>query len=546
MNSAARSRTLARLRWLLHPYLLFLLVALAVWWPDGYNIGLVNDGWAKLAASDDTLIRLSTRAFGAFAFRLSKMLAWNNFESWQYMLLVLTVMRAALWFEVVRRIFPRHRMFAIACGLITLFHPADGFYFWVDAIGIDFAYVLTLAFCLAALANLQTGSRVSLAALYFFQLLACLTYSGFLLIIIAFPVGIWILRRIEGAKVHVHYLLKTTVPILLFIGLVAVLSSHDVGREGKVMDASLHGVIAGFAFAAKTLVGCFRWFWSASEPAYWMIAVLPGVFAYMTEAAGAASPERAGPQEPKPRAYYAAVLVGLLILSALSYMPFSLANVRFGNTRQLFAAGIFFYMIPLFLLFVSPPDRMRSMRVVALTALAVCVTVCGLEQRKIWVDRYRIEERLLAAVAATIPEPPPGSVIVVNLDDKVQAYELGGFSTRRRAFTTALGLMYGDASLSGGFTDLERPLFVFDKTGIEVEATKPENKGLTVPYDRLILLQYSHENSARILDRAWLQQQAPKGTDLSAYAPGNYGSAPGKSAIICTLLEKDYRPAYCD
>jgi hypothetical protein len=61
----------------------------------------------------------------------------------------------------------------------------------------------------------------------------------------------------------------------------------------------------------------------------------------------------------------------------------------------------------------------------------------------------------------------------------------------------------------------------------------------------VVVLDYTPDGKVQVLDRAWLQPYAPKDTDLSAYAPGDYGTAPRAGTVICTLLETGMRPAYC-
>lgn len=51
-------RQASRATVLLHPYLIFVVVALVVWLPDGFNIGPVNDGWVGI-----TRIHLVDSAF---------------------------------------------------------------------------------------------------------------------------------------------------------------------------------------------------------------------------------------------------------------------------------------------------------------------------------------------------------------------------------------------------------------------------------------------------------------------------------------------------
>ncbi|HLW73483.1 MAG TPA: hypothetical protein VKT74_00280, partial [Gammaproteobacteria bacterium] len=137
-NPAIRRFLYATQRVLLHPYTLFILVALVVWMRDGFNIGPVNDGWIKLEQflSHSRIYNDSgIRMFGSIPRELGMHLYSGGFLGWQAALFLLTVLRAGLYYEIVKRLFPAHGALAIACGLIALFHPADDVYFWVDVTG---------------------------------------------------------------------------------------------------------------------------------------------------------------------------------------------------------------------------------------------------------------------------------------------------------------------------------------------------------------------------------------------------------------------------
>jgi hypothetical protein len=548
ISESWRARGARLAAWLLHPYLLFLLVALVVWWPDGFNIGPVNDGWVDLVTKSFLPVDFNTRTFSSFFFRaLGMHIVSDGFQGWQAILFVPTVLRGVLMFEIIKRVFPCRGLFAIACGLIALLHPVDIAYFWLDSAGIGCAMVFALAAILCAIVHLQTGSRASLLCMALFQLASCFTYTAFLLVILAVPALVWLMQRLAGRAVPIFYLFKTSALICTFIVFQAVLTFNGVGHEAVVMDLSLGGVIAGYVHQAGAFLHSLAPFLTPFSSAYPAIALLPGVCAYAVAFSFPAGEAGEMPGEYRISVRSAGVLVaGLLVLAALSYLPYAVSNVRFGNQRQMLAAGIFLYMLLLLPVFFLVLPRLKSRHVgfAVVAFLAVSVTVTGLETRKIWVNVYRAEESLLAAVAATVPDPAPGSVIVVNLGSVTQAREIEAYTNRKGTFEQGLRVMYGDDSLQAGFTDFEQPPFLFSSTGLEVKAQRPVNKGLIASYGQLILLDYAGGH-AHILDRAWLQQQAPKGTDLSAYEPGRYGSAPGKSAIICTMLEKGFRPGYC-
>ena len=536
-------------RALIHPYTLFLAVCLLLWLPDGFDVGPVNDGWILMESTlthagilkDD-----ATRVFGNVPRELGLRLVSGGFQGWQSVLLLLTLLRGVLFYEVVRRLFAGAPLFAIACGLVAILHPFDEVYFWVDVTGVHFALVLALASCLAALVYLQTGSRSALLVMFLFQLLACFTYSGFLLLILAFPLGAWVLHGMQTGRWERSYPLKTAGLIILFLAFQAVLFMQGVGHEARVVDTHPRHVPSAYLFESQLLV---RRLWETAggfRPGYAIAALLPAAFAWWV-ALRAKEPD-ATPPATRSWRYFAVLVAGLLALAALSYLPYAFSEVRLGARRQLFAAGLFISMLILLPLFLTPPKLLRGRQTGAalLALLAAGVTIAGLEQRAYWVEAYRGEERLLAAVAAHVPQPPPGAMFVIRLHTPQQTLRLGGFYNRKHAFEVALRFMYGDDSLHASFTPIDGKLFDFDAQGVTVvQRFEVNNNNVSAHYADLILLDYAPDGSMRVLDRQWLQQQAPQGADLSAYAPANYGSAPGEGAIICTMLEKPMRPAYC-
>lgn len=534
-------------RRLLHPYSLFALVALLVWWRDGFNAGPTDDGWLGLVQASHQVV-FTNRVFGELPRLLGLRLTPGSFVGWQAILFLLTVLRCVLMFEVVRRLVPRHALFALACGLLTLFQPADRIYFGVDYAGIELALVLSLASALCALQHLQGGSRVSLLAMLAFQFVSCFTYTAFLLVAIGLPTGGWILRRLQGGRDPVWYLFKVNAVMFLFIAFQAYLSFHGKSHEGVVMDLDARGVLAGYGYAAGMLWRAWPALLSGVRLDYLPLAALMGAFTYGTVLAWGSDSQESGAGLSAWR-YYAVAVAGFLGLAALSYLPYAVSDVRFDNARQLMAAGMFAYMavlLPVFVLLPRHPyGRHASYLILAL--LAASMLVSGYEIRDRTVGVYRMQERLLAAVAAVVPDPPSGALILVHLGRPYQVHVLEGMEHRWGTFDQALGFMYGDDSLRGGFTDLYNGApFAFDREGVTVNTSLPVNQGRHVPYGKLILVDYLPDGSARILGRDWLQQFAPKGTDLSAYQPGDYGRAPGADAVTCRLLEKQFRPAYCE
>lgn len=535
MNASRISRVL------FHPYVLFLVVALAVWWPAGFNIGPTDDGWMHLTQARVYAGQFTTRIFGSFPFRaLGMRITPDSFQGWEALLFLATVLRGVLAFELIRRLFPRQRLFAVACGLIALFHPADVSYFWLDAAGISLGQVFVLAALLCSVIYLQTGRRLALLGTLAFQLLACFNYDAFVLVMLTVQALAWLQQRREGRAAPAGYLIKTSALIWAFIVLQAILAFEGYGREGHVMDMSVKGVLAGYFREAGLFLHSapgFTW-------AYCLMALVPMAFAY--GAAMFAGEQGAATSEaPIPARTLRFVAGGVLLLAAVAYLPFSVSTVRFGNERQLLAAGFFLYMLLLLAVFYLGVPRLKSPHAgfAVLALLAGFVTVTGLDTRQLWVDRYRDVERLLSAVATLVPDPPPGSVFVLH----VHRYHpwSSGFYNRHETTTQALRMLYGDQSLSAVAEGSIAPPWEFPPGKVVITSKDPQNPPLTVPYDKLILVDYPEDSAPSLMGRDWLKQQAPSGTDVSGYQPGKFGSAPGKDAEMCVMLEKEFRPAYC-
>jgi len=541
---------LARLKAvLLHPYTLFLLLTLVVWLPDGFNIGPVNDGWIKLASflSDARIYHPGiTRAFGGIPRDLGMRLADGGFQGWQAFLFLFTFLRGVLYYEIAHRLFPAERAFAIVCGLIALFHPADSAYFWVDVTGVHMALVLALAACLGALIHLQTGSRTALLAMLLFQLAACLTYSGFLILMLAFPVGVWLLRWAEGQPVHWRYLLRTGWLLVGYVFMQALLIKMHFGHEGEVADMRLSRAFWGFGKELQLFFTQSVSVMQGLDPSFLVWALPPALLAGFL-AHRDATP---APQDPhRGMRFYCVLCLGLLALAVASYFPYAVSVVRVGARRQLFAAGIFLYTLMALPLFLWLPRRldMRALRTLLVAACAFAATLIGLQVRDYWVGAYRGEERLLAAIAALAPQPEPGTYFVVRLRDRDQASDLGGFFNRRGAFIYALRLMYGDHKLNAAFTPIIGPDFKFGKDQLDVIQHIRVNKGgSAAPYSQMVIMDYTPAGRAHLLDRDWLQKRAPAGLDVSAYDPAaRLGSTPAPFSKVCTMLEKSMRPDYC-
>jgi hypothetical protein len=538
----------ARLRQtLLHPYALYFLLTLLVFLFSGFDIGPVNDGWIKLASylSDSPLYGINTtRVFGSIPRDLGMELGGGGFVGWQLFLLLFTLLRGVLFYEIARRLFPQSRALAVACGCIALFQPADAVDFWVDVTGVQMGLVTALAACLCALVHLQTGRRAPLLAMLFFQLFTCLTYSGFLLLMLAFPAGVWLLRWAEGKGADWRYLLRCCWLPVAYVVFQLLLVALHFGHEGDVADMRPWRIVSGYGL--ETLVflhnsvdwlGDLRWTylpWALPVGALaWFVARESG-----TEESSAHS-----------RRYWWVLCLGLLALAAVCYFPYAVSSVRLGGRRQLFIAAVFLYMLPLLPLYLWLPRRLKLPWLPwAFTAcVALISALVGLEHRDYWAEAYRGEERLLASFATAAPNPKPDTTFVVHLHDEAQSDSLGGFYNRRVAFEYALRLMYGDHDIDAAFTPLEDPLFFFEAEGLRVPQSIRVNGGLgNIPYDELVVLDYSADGKLQVLDRAWLQRLAPAGTDLKTYAPeARLGTAPSADSKVCVMLERKMRPDYC-
>jgi hypothetical protein len=550
-------------RWLFNPCLLLVLAALSVWLLDGFDIGPANDGWIDLGLKihPGGLLRQgnTSRILGSLPRALGTRLTDDSFVGWQLMLLVLTCLRSVLFYDIVRRLLPTERPFALACGLIALFHPADNSWFWVDATGAHLGLVLALAACWSTLAYLQGGVRAWLLASFLFQFTASITYTAYIPLMFAFPVGVWTLLWLQGARPSWRRLIGVTALVLLAAAAQLMLMAHGVGRESRVVDLHAHAVLMGYIKETELFFSASAGVFSGFKPVYLLYALLPALLAwFLARERGETAPEAS---RPRP-AFHGLMLLGLVALAAVSYFSYALSDVRFGNKRQLLATGIFLYAALAYLLFVLLPyrlarwPRLRStLPAVLLVLLTSMTVVVGLEKRTHFVDLYRSEEKLIAAVAALVPAPKAGSMVLVHLHSRPQAKQIAGFTNRPATFESALRVMYTDPSLEGNFLGPGplRSRFTADgivlkrRPGKEQRARTRDRRpqDTVIPFGRLILVDYPARGPARILDADWLAQQAGKGVDVSVYQPGGSAPRPGPDAIICTMLEKKFRPKYC-
>ena len=533
-------------RVLLHPYTLFTLASLVVFLLDGFNIGPANDAWRDLGATSPEL-HLQVRLLGNVPRVLGMQITPGGFQGWELMLLLLTIARGILFFETFRLLFPRYFALCVACGLVAIFQPTDYVYFWMDSIGVDFAFAAAFACCLASLVYLQTGRRSALFALFLFQFISCLSYTAFLPLIFVFPLGAWILRRVEGRGGSAAYLLKVSLPMVLFIGYQARLTYRRGDREGKILDLDLNRILLGYAHETSLLWKRLFDFFVNLHWDYVGYAMLPAALAFFIGMTRVPRPEGPGEDTGRTWKFYLVLYLGLVALAFFSYLPYSLSIVRIGDQRQMAAAGTFVYvmlLIPLFM-FAAKRPASKIWTGVLLGVVALFVICAGFVIRRPFVDNYRRQEVFLRALTQLLPAPPRDSFIVVHLNTGPQAKGLSGLYNRRINFPQALRFIYGDRSITGEFTEPQQEPFGFDAQGIFIKQAIKWNKVTHADYAHLILVDYRKDGTMAFLDRSWLQKLAPPGIVVPAFPSGPFGSTPSQTAIMCTMLEDDMRPSYC-
>lgn len=402
---------------------------------------------------------------------------------------------------------------------------------------------------MAALVHLKTGSRESLFALLLLQLTCCFSYSGDLLILIAFPVCLWLLERVQGRRVSSAYLLKTIVGVILFIVLVLFETEKGAGREGRVWDPNIYRALAGYSAELKWLFASIPPVFRDAHLSFLLWGLLPAAFAYLVVRKISSSQIDSSNDDLMSWKRYIGFAVMFLVLAICAYSPYALTTTRFGHERQMLAAGLFLFillLLPLFLWFNAGRKRILAANLLVAT-LALGTVIVGLEIRQWYVGVYRIKETLLSTIATLVPQPPYQSVIVIRPTTWQQARHqrqvLFGFYNRSQLFTSALQFMYGDNGLTAGFADMTRtqPLS-FGSSGVTVTTT---DGTIQAPYGRLILINYSADGIGQLVTLDELKQEIPKGVDVSFYNPGAGTKLPSKNAVTCSLLENNFRPSYC-
>ncbi len=573
-DTAKLRARLAALR--VHPWLLFLAVGLLVWWPQGFNIGPnSSEDWYLLrdhSGSGSLFDAMVTRLFRDIPVWLGTHLTPHGFQGWQSMIMLLAVLRGALMYEVARRMVPMSRHFALACGLLAMFHPADSGYFWLNTTGVQFGLVLALASCVCALMYLDQGRRSQLAWTYVFQFMSSLTYSAFMPLMFAIPVGAWVLQKLRGLKRSPFYLLKVGGSVVLLLLFEFVMVKYGTGRDARAADVDLHEAGGGYLAVARRIVTALSDMGQDFQPLFVLPALAVGAFALWVAWDAGRRQERKETALKAPASWYLAVVLGLLALAVISYLPYSISTARDADRRQLLGAGLFAYSALMFVVFMALRCWAGGWRapVMVVALVASLVTLSGLEKRSYLVDRYHAVETLLSTLATLAPAPPRHTFFVMNLTDRHQAFDILGIYHRQEPLFVALRYMYGDPSLAAGFYGMDDERAEYTDKGLTVRihsdlverqdaASQKANARrkklhpgkahdrLLVSYPRMLLVDYPVYQPARLLGPDWLKQRAPTPAAAAAvtYKVPVLAPRPTRRAIMCTMLEPDYRPAYC-
>lgn len=265
-------------RAIFHPYALFLIVTLAVYLPDGFNIGDINDGWIELGyvIKVDALLKGGlARMFGGLPMWLGLHIDPFDFRGLQIFMLLFTVIRGSLVYEIVNRMTPQARLFSVAAGLIACFHPADRGFFWVGAIGLFFVFDVALAACLCAIVYLENRSWTCLLATVVLQLVAGLSYPGYIPLMLAIPAGALVLSHMRGSRASLVSLASVNIGLVLSVCVALLVLHKGTGRDSKVADFNLHSALLGYQWAVATLATS----WSALLQALNAWYILPASLA---------------------------------------------------------------------------------------------------------------------------------------------------------------------------------------------------------------------------------------------------------------------------
>ncbi|HET7396346.1 MAG TPA: hypothetical protein VFK12_07890 [Gammaproteobacteria bacterium] len=531
---------------------MFALVALIVWLPEGFNVGPVFDGWIQLNKflSDGSLLRTGNiRAYASLPMMLAMYITPHSFHGWQFTLLLFAIIRGIVIYEIINRVLPGRRIFAVACGLIALFHPADNSFFWLGNTGAQFGFTIALSACLSALLYIQTTRREYLALTFLLQILASLTYSGHIPMMFAFIIGLWIIHGVAGHDADIKQLIKVAVFPVFFMLYQLSLALKGSGRDGHVADIHISGILAGYGHEAilfvKTLIGLLASF----RYEYLLLGLIPALYAliFLCRYPNKSDPSPA--RNPVNLRLSITLGVGLLFMAIICYLPYSVSTVRFGNNRQLLGAGIFLYMLLMAPIFMPVPsgNRMRYFQGVLLALLAILIVGAGMKGRRVWVDAYRRQEQLLSGIAKAVPVPRSGTTIIVNLRDHKQARSVAGLFNRPLVFSAALRMMYADNSLNGEFS---RPgnysnLFTV-RNGVLIGNRGLKKRGsFAVPLSNTLLMSYGKNKTIAVIEEPELREITHSATPLSDYKPIWDPESDSEHTSVCTMLENRFRPSYC-
>jgi hypothetical protein len=377
------------------------------------------------------------------------------------------------------------------------------------------------------------------------QLVSAFTYPAFLPLMLGVPVGAWLLRWLGGGRPPVSFLLKVGASVVVVGGIYWYLLNLGAGRNSRVMDVHVAEAVSGYGWVLRHLCDSIPAMFTDRKAIYLLPILALAVMAYPAAARAARRNVPAQAWTAQDRRHLAVTVTGLLMLALLSYLPYSVSTVRFNAARTMLACGMFAYTALAVVSLALLERRLhKAVLILLIMGLAGYTVLVGEHQRDAWVRSYRAEERLLAAIAASVPHPYPGSVFLVYLHDPSQADDLGGFYNRQRAFSLALGNMYGDSTLSGGFWGFGDDQAAPDTDGIRMRGFR-DSEGRLQRYPSLVMVDYPVEGPAKVLDATWLAGQAGANSAATAGYSPRFRMEPAAAAIMCSMLEPALRPAYC-
>jgi hypothetical protein len=409
-----------------------------------------------------------------------------------------------------------------------------------------------------------------MVAMWILQLLAGFTYPGYFALMLAIPWGVWLLRRVEGRRPGPVFLLSSGALVILISLLNVYRVAHHVGWDAQVADPNLMKALSGYVAAIQSLL--YSLFDAASNiDASYLFPI--ALLALLSLVAAALLVDHGVPQVSSlrnSRLRFAVIFCGFIGLALLSYLPYSITRERSDDLRQLYGFGLFAYGAILFVVItlLSRYSRSRLPHIVVVALVAAIVTLSGLEKREYPVAKYRSIESLLGAIATLVPLPNRHSYFVVHLPDTGEVHNLTYLYREAKYFTYLLKFMYRDRSLNGAFYGFDKTVGTVGASGVTVYRRhytqtfdyriargdwlehiyrSPVTTPVTVPYNRLVLIEYSATGRASLLGQDWLTEHADsKATaDHMSYQLTANAKSSAKRSAICTMLEPQFRPAYC-